>query len=70
MEVVVEKLRNRSLRSPKGCGNLLPTLVEKTKPIILRAKVIRQKAKGIRNFMLLCPCALFAKQSQFSSGVN
>ena len=46
MDFVVEKLGNRSLRSPKepalergrmGCGNLLPTLVEKTKPILNRA---------------------------------
>jgi hypothetical protein len=39
------------------------------KPILLKAKVVRQKAKVIRNFyalVLLCPCALFAKQPQFA----
>jgi Ca2+/Na+ antiporter len=31
---------------------------QKTKPNIIKAKVIGQKAKGIENFMLLCSCAL------------
>jgi len=45
MEVVGEKLRNRSLRSPKGCGNLLLTLVEKTKPILRKGKIKKVKGK-------------------------
>ena len=47
---------------------------EKTKPIFKgKAYAIRQKAKGTRNsyaLVLLCPYALFAKQSQFADGVN